>query len=135
MTSKTTIFATVLALVRLIADLQTGVAQSRDLSGNIVISLDGAPWMGDKDAKVTMVEFSDYQCPRSGEYFNWTMRNIVKDYIETGQVKYAYRDFPINSIHLLAVKAAEGAYCAGEQGKYWEIHDRFFRNQMSIEIA
>jgi protein-disulfide isomerase len=89
--------------------------------------------MGANSAKVTIVEFSDYECPWSSEYFNWTMRDIVRDYVKTGKVKYVYRDFPIESIHPLALKAAEGARCAGDQGKYWEMHDRFFRNQSSIE--
>jgi len=90
--------------------------------------------MGAKSAKVTIVEFSDYQCPRSSEYFNWTMRQIVDDYVRTGKVKYVFRDFPLESIHPLALKAAEGAHCAGEQDKYWEMHDRLLRNQMAIDV-
>ena len=89
--------------------------------------------MGENTTMVTIVEFSDYQCPLSSQYFNLTLRDIVNDYIKTGKVKYVFRDFPIESIHPLALKAAEGAYCAGEQGKYWEMHDRLLRNQMAIE--
>lgn len=126
--------AVVLALAGLIPGSQTGLAQTSDIGPEILISVAGAPSLGDKNAKVTMIEFSDYQCPRSSEYFNWTMREIVNDYVKTGKLRYVFRDFPIESIHPLAMKAAEGAYCAGEQGKYWEMHDRFFRNQMSIEV-
>jgi protein-disulfide isomerase len=130
--AKTSMFAAVFVVACLVLGFQTGLAQTSEVEPGILISVDGAPSMGANDAKVTMVEFSDYQCPRSSEYFNWTMREIVNDYIKTGKVKYVYRDFPIESIHPLALKAAEGARCAGEQGKYWEMHDRFFRNQGSI---
>ncbi len=132
--TKTPMFVGVFSLVWLIPGPQTGLAQTSDLDPGIVISVDGAPSMGDENAKVTMIEFSDYQCPLSSQYFNWSMRQIVSEYIKTGKVKYVFRDFPIESIHPLSLKAAEGAYCAGEQGKYWEMHDRFLRNQMSIGV-
>jgi len=131
MTSTAAIFRRVLALVCLILGSQTGVAQSTGARAEIPV--DGAPSMGDQSAKVTMVEFSDYQCPLSSQYFNWTMRQVVDEYVKTGKVKYVFRDFPLESIHPLALKAAEGAHCAGEQGKYWEMHNRFLSNQMAIE--
>jgi protein-disulfide isomerase len=131
---KTPVLVGVLSLVWLIPGAQSGLAQTSDIREGTLISVDGAPSMGANNAKVTMIEFSDYQCPHSSEYFILTMREIVKEYVKTGKVKYVYRDFPIESIHPLALKAAEGARCAGEQGKYWEMHDRFFRNQSSIEV-
>jgi len=106
-------------------------AQSSEIRTEI--SIDGAPWLGDPKAKVTLVEFSDYECPLSGQYFNWTMRQIVDDYVKTGKVKYVIRDFPLESIHPLAEKAAEAAHCAGEQGKYWAMHDRLLNNQASLQ--
>lgn len=110
-----------------------GFAQSREVSEDIWISLAGAPSMGEKGPKVTIVEFSDYQCPLCSQYFNWTMGQLVDEYVKTGRVKYVYRDFPLESIHPLALKAAEGAHCAGELGKFWEMHDRLLRNQAAIE--
>ena len=53
--------------------------------------------------------------------------------METGKIKYVFLDFPLESIHKLAFKAAEAANCAGEQGKYWEMHDRLYENQKSLE--
>jgi len=126
------VFAAILVLLCPLAGPPT-FAQSTETELNIVIGIDGAASMGDKSARITMVEFSDYQCPRSSEYFNWTMRQLVDEYVKTGKVRYVFRDFPLESIHPLALKAAEGARCAGEQGKYWEMHDRFFRNPASIE--
>lgn len=120
--------AVVLALV-----CQTGFAQSSDITEDVLIGIARAPSMGEKNTKVTMVEFSDYQCPRCGQYFNWTMKQVVDEYVKTGKLKYVFRDFPVESIHPLALKAAEGAHCAGEQGKYWEMHHRLLRNQMAIE--
>jgi protein-disulfide isomerase len=57
---------------------------------------------------------------------------IEREYIQTGKVKYVVRDFPLESIHRNAFKAAEAARCAGEQGKYWEMHARLFANQQTL---
>jgi protein-disulfide isomerase len=57
----------------------------------------------------------------------------MKEYIETGKIKHVFLDFPLESIHKLAFKAAEAANCAGEQGKYWEMHDRLYSNQQALE--
>ncbi len=100
---------------------------------NVVLSVDGAPAVGEKNAKVTMIEFSDYQCPFCGRYFNQTLTQVMDEYVKTGKVRYVFRDFPLESIHPLALKAAEGAHCAGEQGKYWEMHDRLFKNQQALD--
>jgi len=78
------------------------------------------------------MEFSDYQCPFCARHFRETLPQLEKDYIITGKVKYVFRNFPIESIHPLAFKAAEAANCAGEQGKYWEMHDRLFANQKTL---
>jgi protein-disulfide isomerase len=60
------------------------------------------------------------------------MPRIDTEYIKTGKLKYIVRDFPLESIHPRAFKAAEAAHCAGEQGKYWEMHDRMFANQRQL---
>ena len=88
---------------------------------------------GNKSAPVTMIEFSDYQCPFCKRHFQQTVPALIKDYVDTGKVRYAFRDFPLAQIHPLATKAAEAARCAGEQGKYWEMHDRLFANQDALE--
>jgi protein-disulfide isomerase len=88
---------------------------------------------GNKSAPVTMIEFSDYQCPFCKRHFQQTVPTLLKDYVDSGKVRYAFRDFPLAQIHPLATKAAEAARCAGEQGKYWEMHDRLFANQDALE--
>ncbi|HEV2492057.1 MAG TPA: DsbA family protein [Terriglobia bacterium] len=99
------------------------------------LSIQGEPFMGEKDAKVTMVEFSDYQCPFCGRNFQQTFPQIVTDYVKTGKVKYVFHDFPLEQLHPNAFKAAEAARCAGEQGKYWDMHDKLFQNQRALDAA
>jgi len=91
--------------------------------------LDTDPQLGSKDAKVTLVEFTDYQCPYCGKHASSTGKQIKSDYIDTGKIKFVLKDFPLTSIHPNAFKAAEAARCAGEQGKYWEMHDKLFESQ------
>jgi|SRR3989338_1249037 len=89
---------------------------------------------GDANAPVTIVEFSDFQCPYCGRNFEQTYPQIKKLYIDTGKVKYVMRDFPLN-VHPEAQKAAEAAGCAEEQGKFWEMHDKLFSNQQDLSVA
>jgi protein-disulfide isomerase len=99
-----------------------------------MVSIDGGAMKGDKNAKVTLVEFTDYQCPFCSRHIRDTFPQIENDYIKTGKVRYVLREFPLESIHPQAVKAAEAAGCAGEQGKYWEMHDRLFANQNALAL-
>jgi protein-disulfide isomerase len=88
---------------------------------------------GSPNAPVTMIEFSDYQCPYCKRHADQTVPALLKDYVQTGKVRYAFRDFPLTQIHPLAAKAAEAARCAGDQGKYWEMHDRLFANPGELQ--
>jgi protein-disulfide isomerase len=89
---------------------------------------------GSPNAPVTMIEFSDYQCPYCKRYSDQTVPELLKDYVQTGKVRYVFRDFPLTQIHPLAAKAAEAARCAGDQGKYWEMHDRLFANPGELQL-
>ncbi len=80
---------------------------------------------GDKDAPVTIIEWSDFECPFCGKFYSQTLGQIEEEYIKTGKVKLVYRDFPLG-FHTNAQKAAEAAECAGEQGKYYDMHDKLF---------
>lgn len=90
--------------------------------------------IGGKNAKVTMICFSDYQCPYCGKLEQGAIKQIKKEYIDTGKIKYAFRDFPL-SFHPFAEKAAIAAYCAKEQGKFWEYHEKVFENSASLSDA
>ena len=96
------------------------------------ISIKGAPFLGRPNAKVTMVEFTDYQCPFCRRHFTQVQPEIQKQYIETGKIKYVMRQCPLVKIHPRATKASEAALCAGDQGKYWELHRRIFGAQRKL---
>ena len=89
---------------------------------------------GDPKAKVTMIEFADFQCPFCAKFFNETLPQIDKEFIQTGKVRYVMRELPLTALHPYAQKAAEAARCAGEQGKYWQMHDKLFQNQKNLEV-
>ncbi len=93
------------------------------------VDLDDDDVMGSTDAKVAIVEFSDYQCPYCKRYYQQTFPQIKETYIDTGKVQYIFRDFPLEQIHNEAVPAAVVANCAGQQGKYWEMHRALFSHQ------
>ncbi len=94
------------------------------------VPIGDAPTKGEVDAPVTIVEYSDYQCPYCSRYVLQTMPRIMSEYVETGQVRYAFKDFPLD-FHTEAQLAAQAARCAGEQGAYWEMHDQLFALQES----
>jgi len=81
---------------------------------------------GNPQAKATMVEFSDYQCPFCARYATTTLKQIMETYGD--KIYYVWHDFPL-AFHQNASAAAIAARCAGEQGKYWEMHDELFANQ------
>lgn len=96
--------------------------------------LDDDTVRGDPDAPVTIVEWSDFECPFCARFYEQTLPSIEEEYIKTGKVKLVYRDFPL-SFHTNAQKAAEAAECAGEQGKYWEMHDMLFAQGVQGGVA
>lgn len=84
------------------------------------------PAMGQKNAPLTIVEFADFECPFSREV-SYLLRSLA---LASGdQIRYVYRDFPLEELHPQATAAAQAASCAGEQGKFWEYHDKLFQNQ------
>ena len=87
--------------------------------------------MGPADAPVTMVTFSDFQCPACARSYP-TVKRIMDQY--KGKIRLVFKDFPL-SIHPLAPKAAEAAACANDQGKFWEMHDAMFENQQKLAVA
>ena len=93
---------------------------------NAAALVDDDPAAGDPNAKVIVVEFSDFQCPFCAKALQ-TVKDLKEFYGD--QILFVYRDFPLHSIHPLAGKAAEAAQCANEQGRFWEYHDMLFEKQ------
>jgi len=96
-----------------------------------VVSLSGGESLGNRKARVAIVEFSDFQCPFCGRFHDDAFKEIRKNFVDTGKVLFVYKDFPL-SFHEHAMDAALAARCAGEQGKYWKMHDLLFRNQRDL---
>lgn len=99
---------------------------------SVALGLGDGPFKGASDARVTLVEFTDYQCPFCARHHKETVPQILERYVKTGKLKYVVRDFPLENIHPAAVKAAEAPHCAGDGGKYWEMHERLFANPKSM---
>ncbi len=92
------------------------------------VSIDGDQCLGSEDAPVTIIEFSDYQCSFCARFWEQTLPQIKEEYIDTGKVKFVYRDFPLG-FHGNAQKAAEATECANDQEKFWGMHDKVFEGQ------
>jgi protein-disulfide isomerase len=95
---------------------------------NLVLNLAKAPIRGSESARVALVEVSDFECPFCARYSAQTSGQVVREFVQTGKIRYAFVHLPIAS-HRNAFKAAEAAMCAGEQGKFWEMRDQLFVNQ------
>jgi protein-disulfide isomerase len=91
------------------------------------LKLGGSDWLGDPKAPLTMVEYADYQCPFCKQFHLNTFGQIVKQYIETGKVRFTSRDLPLD-FHANAAVAAQAARCAGEQKQYWPMRDLLIAN-------
>jgi protein-disulfide isomerase len=100
--------------------------------GPVDVSVDDDPSIGPEDAPVTIIEFSDFQCPYCANFQAQTLPQILSNYGD--KVRFVYRDFPLTSLHANAQKAAEASECANDQGKYWEYHDILFQNQAALDV-
>ena len=120
-------------LDKAIAKLELKILQNqlpaKQPTPQVKISADDDPVIGNTDAPITIIEFSDFQCPFCARFHTQTFPLILEQYIETGKVKLVFRDFPIQSIHPNALPASIAAECANEQGKFREMHDMLFDNQ------
>jgi protein-disulfide isomerase len=110
-------------LQQLRAPQPAAAAPQRPADERVKIDLRGANAMGRDDAPVTMVEFTDLECPFCRTFHTGTFEQIKRDYIDTGKVRFVSRDFPLD-FHANARPAALAVRCAGEQGKFWEMRHR-----------
>ena len=99
--------------------------KSDDLTPQMLMQ-NGSPILGDTNAKITIVEFGDYQCTYCHLFHENTKDALLQQYVSTGKVNFVFRDFPLNGPD--SVLAAEAAYCAGDQDKYWQYHDELYKN-------
>ena len=110
------------ALRERVDKLQRLVADRPARSGQFVptdIQVGGSPFRGNEAARITVVEFMDYECGFCARHFNQVYPRLMADFVEKGKIKYVVREFPLVTTHKAASKASEVALCAGDQGKYW----------------
>lgn len=108
-------------------------APGQRMPQNLTVKGDAIHVLGKSDAPVTMVEFTDYQCPFCGRFEATTYPEIKKNYIDTGKLRLIVRDLPLEGLHPYAMKAAQAVHCASDQGKFWEMHDVLFKNQNKLD--
>lgn len=97
------------------------------------VNLEGFQMLGSKSAPMTMVEFTDYQCPFCQRFHVTTFSELKKNYIDTGKLRFYSRDLPLD-FHPNAMRAAQAARCAIEQGKYWQIRDIMGANPDKLDL-
>ena len=95
------------------------------------ILLPSTPTLGDPKAPVLVVEFSDFTCGYCGKFFRETLPELKTEYLKAGKVRFAYRDYPRDE-EGWGLVAAHAARCAGEQGKFWDMHDRLFEQHARL---
>jgi len=100
---------------------------------SLELNVAAAPAKGQADAPLTLVEFTDYQCPFCARHSKMVLPQLIKEFIDTNKLRYVLLDFPLVPIHSHAAKAHEAAHCAGEQEKYWEMHDELFAHQKDLQ--
>jgi protein-disulfide isomerase len=106
-----------------------------DVRPGVTVPTSGAPARGAADARVVLVEYSDFECPFCGRFKRDALARIEAEYITPGKVRHVFLSFPLESIHQNALKAHEAALCANEQGKFWPMYDRLFTNQRALAPA
>jgi protein-disulfide isomerase len=84
-----------------------------------------------QDARIALIEFADFECPFCGVYARETLPKIKQEFIDSGKVTYVFKHFPL-AMHAAALPAAEVAACAGEQQRFWEMHDRLFADKSNL---
>lgn len=88
--------------------------------------LNGSTILGNPNAKITIIEFGDYQCTFCYKFHDDTMEKIYEKYVKKGEINFVYRDFPLNGA--ASILASEASYCAQNQDKFWEYHDMLYKN-------
>jgi protein-disulfide isomerase len=101
----------------------------------IDVAIARAAIRGSANAKVVLLEFTDFECPFCGRHAQLVYPTLQREFVDSGKVRYVVRNLPLEALHRNALKSAEAAECSREQGKYWEMHDRLFTNQKSLDTA
>jgi protein-disulfide isomerase len=115
-----------------IARLESAGRETGALPAEVQLSFSN-DWkgLGNPDAPVTVIEFTDYECPFCRQFHQDAYKAILRQYVDSGKVRWVSRDLPLQ-IHAYAKKSAEAAHCAGEQGKFWEYRDALLSSDQPL---
>lgn len=116
------------AIKSILQQAQQPQAPAGDPFVSKTIAIANEPAQGSESAKVTVVEVSDYHCPFCRRQTLQTLPPLLTDYVKSGKVKFVFVDYPIAQLHPDAFQSHEAAECAGDQGKYWQMHGSLFTN-------
>ena|SRR5207249_3785555 len=109
------------------------VVQAQAQTTPVVVDVGNAPFLGSKEAPLTIVEFTDFQCPFCNRFYLETFPDLKRNYIDSQQVRFYSMDFPLD-IHGNALLAAQAGRCAGDQSLFWAMHDRMQSNPQQLEL-
>jgi protein-disulfide isomerase len=110
-------------------------APPSSVGGNVAeLKIAGRPAKGSPKALITLIEFSDYACPFCAQYATQTYPQIDREYVRTNKIRYVFKNYPIAQLHPNAMRAHEAAACAGDQGRYWEMHAQLFADQRTLTL-
>jgi protein-disulfide isomerase len=113
----------------------TAVKPPTDDAAGRTVSVDGANSIGSATAKLVLIEYSDYECPFCGEYARGSYDEIKRRLVQADKAQYVFKSFPLERSHPDALKSAEAAQCAGEQGQFSAMHDLLFQNQRQLALS
>jgi len=116
-----------------LTELQSRLAPAEGPVRTLTVS--NRPSRGLPTARVTFVEYSDYGCQYCAQYLQQVYPRLIRDYVDSDKVRYVFKNYPVEELHPGAFKAHVAAACAGDQGRYWEMHDRLFANQDTFQEA
>jgi len=119
--------------IRQLLEKQGGKAAPQNEITKAKVNVQGTPMLGSKDAPITIVEFTDYQCPFCQSFHVKTFGDLKKNYIDTGKVRFYSRDLPLD-FHANAMRAAQAARCANEQGQFWKLREVMSANPERLDL-
>lgn len=99
------------------------------------LTVGDAPMLGSRNAPLTIVEFTDFQCPFCNRFFEETFPDLKKNYIDSGKVRFYSMDLPLDMLHPNALIAAQAGRCAQDQGQFWPIHDLMQANPTRLAMT
>jgi protein-disulfide isomerase len=118
---------------QLLEKQQAGKADEKQEATHAKVNVQGTPMLGSKDAPLTMVEFTDYQCPFCQSFHLKTFADLKKNFIDTGKVRFYSRDMPLD-FHPNAMRAAQAARCANDQGQFWKLREVMSANPDKLDM-